>query len=277
MVKLKSGFHAQYTLNGARYSMLPAVAKLLFVLLVSPLIIAANGGCSTNWFPISQKGHNNLRVADEAGFARLRERMVREQLESRDIEDPGVLAAMLKVPRHEFVPSSLRESAYADGALPLAMGQTISQPYIVAYMTQALGLDGTERVLEIGTGSGYQAAILAEIVPEVYTIEILPELQERAVAVLDKLGYHNIHFRTGDGYMGWPEHAPFDRIIVTAAPEDVPQPLLDQLKVGGRMILPVGIMSQDLVLVEKGESGVTRRTLIPVRFVPMTGKAQESR
>jgi protein-L-isoaspartate(D-aspartate) O-methyltransferase len=159
--------------------------------------------------------------------------MVREQLQARDIVDPRVLAAMLKVPRHEFVPRDFMRSAYDDGALPLEMGQTISQPYIVAFMTQALALKGTERVLEIGTGSGYQAAVLAEIVPEVYTIEILPGLRERAGAVLDRLGYRNIHFRVGDGYVGWPEHAPFDRIILTAAPEEVPQPLMDQLKDGG--------------------------------------------
>ena len=201
--------------------------------------------------------------------------MVREQLEDRDIRDARVLAAMLKVPRHEFVPEEYRASSYHDNALPLKMGQTISQPYIVAYMTQALELRGTERVLEIGTGSGYQAAVLAEIVPEVYTIEILPELQEYAKAVLVKLGYRNIHFRAGDGYMGWPEQGPFDCIIVTAAPGTVPQPLMDQLKEGGRMIIPIGVMEQDLVLIEKKQSGVVRRTTIPVRFVPMTGKAEE--
>ena len=182
---------------------------------------------------------------------------------------------MLKVPRHEFVPKDFVRSAYDDNALPLKLGQTISQPYIVAYMTQALGLKGTERVLEIGTGSGYQAAVLAEIVPEVYTIEILPELQEKASAVLAKLGYRNIHFRTGDGYMGWPEHAPFDSIIVTAAPEDVPQPLIDQLKEGGRLVIPVGVISQELMVITKEKDGITRRSTIPVRFVPMTGKAQE--
>jgi protein-L-isoaspartate(D-aspartate) O-methyltransferase len=203
--------------------------------------------------------------------------MVREQLQGRDITDACVLAAMLKVPRHEFVPSEYRNSAYSDNALPLKMGQTISQPYIVAYMTQALELKGTERVLEIGTGSGYQAAILAEIVPDVYTIEILPELGEYAQSVLNGLGYRNISFRVGDGYMGWPERAPFDRIIVTAAPESVPQPLIDQLKEGGRMIIPIGVLEQDLVVYEKKKSGVVRRTTIPVRFVPMTGKAQKTR
>jgi protein-L-isoaspartate(D-aspartate) O-methyltransferase len=203
--------------------------------------------------------------------------MVLEQLQGRDIKDPLVLAAMLKVPRHEFVPNNIIESSYEDCALPLKLGQTISQPYIVAYMTQALDLRGTERVLEIGTGSGYQAAILAEIVPEVYTIEILPELHDYAKTILNKLGYKNIYSRVGDGYMGWPEHAPFDRIIVTAAPEVVPQPLVDQLKEGGRMVIPLGMGDQDLTILEKGKSGVTRRSTIPVRFVPMTGKAQETR
>jgi protein-L-isoaspartate(D-aspartate) O-methyltransferase len=250
-------------------------AKLLLTLLVNSYFLTCYGGCSTNRLSVAQREKQKPPVSVTAEFAHLRERMVREQLQARDIRDPRVLAAMLKVPRHEFVPADFVESAYDDGALPLRLGQTISQPYIVAYMTQALELQGTERVLEIGTGSGYQAAILAEIVPEVYTIEILPELQQHATEVLAKLGYRNIHFQTGDGYMGWPEHAPFDRIIVTAAPENVPQPLIDQLKEGGRMVIPVGTLNQDLMIVEKLESGVTSRSTIPVRFVPMTGKARE--
>jgi protein-L-isoaspartate(D-aspartate) O-methyltransferase len=199
--------------------------------------------------------------------------MVREQLQARDIEDPLVLAAMRKALRHEFVPVDFMKSAYDDCALPLQMGQTISQPYIVAFMTQALELRGTERVLEIGTGSGYQAAVLAEIVPEVYTIEILPELWEPAGILLAKLDYRNIYMRTGDGYMGWPDHAPFDRIIVTAAPEDLPQPLIDQLKESGRLVIPLGKINQDLVIIKKEKSEITRQTTIPVRFVPMTGKS----
>jgi protein-L-isoaspartate(D-aspartate) O-methyltransferase len=201
--------------------------------------------------------------------------MVREQLRGRDIKDSRVLDAMQKVPRHKFVPPAIIESAYSDNALPLALGQTVSQPYIVAYMTQALQLRGNERVLEIGTGSGYQAAVLAEIVPEVYTIEIIPELTERARATLGQLGYKNIYFRTGDGYQGWPEAAPFDAIVVTAAPDHVPQPLVAQLKPGGRLILPVGRFEQELVVVEKTNSGTTRRSTIAVRFVPMTGRAQQ--
>ena len=199
--------------------------------------------------------------------------MVRDQLEARGIRNTKVLAAMRKVQRDKFVPQRIIDSAYDDSALPIGLGQTISQPYIVAYMTEALALRGDERVLEVGTGSGYQAAVLAEIVKDVYTVEIVPELAERARSLLDSLGYRNIHIKTGDGYEGWPEHAPFDAITVTAAPEHVPQPLIDQLKPGGRMIIPVGRGEQDLVLIEKNESGITRRSTIPVRFVPMTGKA----
>jgi protein-L-isoaspartate(D-aspartate) O-methyltransferase len=201
--------------------------------------------------------------------------MIREQLEARDIKDPRVLAAMAGVPRHEFVPADLVESAYEDCALPLRSGQTISQPYIVAYMTQALDLKGMERVLEVGTGSGYQAAVLAGIVPEIYTVEILAELSGQAASTLARLGYKNVHFRIGDGYAGWPEHAPYDRIIVTAAPERVPQPLIDQMQIGGRMIIPVGRIEQELAILDKGSDGIRRHSAIPVRFVPMTGKAQE--
>lgn len=201
--------------------------------------------------------------------------MVRNQLEARDIKDPQVLAAMAKVLRHEFVPDDLMESSYDDCALPIKMKQTISQPYIVGYMTQALELQGSERVLEVGTGSGYQTAVLAEIVQEVYTIEILPELSEQAASILTRLGYQNVHFLIGDGYNGWPEFAPYDRMIVTAAPERAPQPLIDQLEIGGRIIIPLGKIDQDLTIIEKVSSGMTRRSAIPVRFVPMTGRAQK--
>ena len=210
-------------------------------------------------------------------FVEQRERMVREQLQGRDVKDARVLAAMRKVPRHKFVPKDLVSSAYEDYPLPLILGQTISQPYIVGYMTQALELRGGERVLEIGTGSGYQAAVLAEIVREVYTIEILPELAAQAQYTLNALGYKNIRVRCGDGYIGWPEAAPFDRIIVTAAPDHIPQPLVDQLKLEGKMIIPVGSQEQELILVEKNAKGISRRTTIPVRFVPMTGQAQRKR
>jgi protein-L-isoaspartate(D-aspartate) O-methyltransferase len=253
-----------------------AFTKLLVLLLVNPLSCVYLGGCSVNWFSSMQKEKPDATEADAGRFAKRRDQMVRQQLQARDITDTRVLAAMREVPRHEFVPQDLAESAYEDNALPLKLGQTISQPYIVAYMTQVLELQGTERVLEIGTGSGYQAAVLAKIVPEVYTIEILPELMEQAAAVLSRLGFRNIHFRVGDGYLGWPEQAPFDRIIVTAAPNRIPPPLIDQLKVGGRLVIPVGSIDQNLIVVEKKDSGITNRTTIPVRFVPMTGKAVRS-
>jgi protein-L-isoaspartate(D-aspartate) O-methyltransferase len=224
--------------------------------------------------PDGRSETRSLESNIESGHLAERERMVREQLQARDIRDPKVLNAMGKVPRHRFVPGESVRAAYDDNPLPLMLGQTISQPYVVAYMTQALRLQGSERVLEIGTGSGYQAAILSELVREVYTIEILPELESAARATLRSLGYENIRIRCADGYLGWPEAAPFDRIIVTAAPDHIPPPLLDQLKPGGFMIIPVGRAEQDLVLVEKNEQGITRRATIPVRFVPMTGRAQ---
>ena len=207
-------------------------------------------------------------------YARARERMVEEQIEARGIKDSLVLAAMRKVPRHLFVPERYRSEAYADHPLPIGYGQTISQPYIVAYMTEALRLKGGEKVLEIGTGSGYQAAVLAEIADSVFTIEIIPELAESARERLRRLGYKNIFVLCGDGYRGWPEHAPFDAIIVTAAPDHIPGPLVEQLKVGGRMVIPVGSVYQELFLVVKTERGVEKRSLLPVRFVPMTGEAQ---
>lgn len=225
----------------------------------------------------SEESQKDVATEREQQFLQLRERMVHEQLQARDVKDERVLAAMRKVPRHRFVPRDLADSAYEDNPLSLMLGQTISQPYIVGYMTQALNLRGGERVLEIGTGSGYQAAVLAELVSEVYTMEILPELAAQAQSTLDILGYKNIRIRCGDGYLGWPEAAPFDRIIVTAAPDHIPQPLIDQLKPGGRMIIPVGSRDQDLVLLEKNEQGVSIRSTIPVRFVPMTGQAQRIR
>lgn len=235
----------------------------------------AGGGCTTDGSSVSQEEPPQIAEEESAAFTAQRQRMVDQQLRARDIKDERVLAAMLKVARHEFVPAQAVHAAYEDSALPLAQGQTVSQPYIVAFMTQALALKGSERVLEIGTGSGYQAAVLAELAPEVYTVEILPELTERAQKVLRKLGYRNIHFRTGDGYQGWPAAAPFDAIVVTAAPDHIPQPLIDQLKTGGRMILPVGHLEQELVIIEKSDSGTHRRSSIPVRFVPMTGQAQQ--
>ena len=209
--------------------------------------------------------------------AQARRRMVEDQLAARGISDARVLAAMGKVPRHELVPKDVRSQAYADAPLPIGEGQTISQPYIVAFMTEQLGLKGGERVLEVGTGSGYQAAVLAELGAEVYTIEIVPALARRARADLERLGYRSVFVREGDGYRGWPEKAPFDAIIVTAAPPEVPAPLLEQLKPGGRLVLPVGETFQELLLVTKDKGGVQKRRLLPVRFVPMTGEAQKKR
>ncbi len=212
---------------------------------------------------------------DDARFAALRKSMVAEQIKARGITDPRVLEAMEKVPRHKFLPPHLWDEAYDDGPLPIGYGQTISQPYVVAYMTEQLQLTGTEKVLEIGTGSGYQTAILAELAKEVYSIEIVPELGHRAARILKELGYTNVHVRIGDGYRGWPEEAPFDAILLAAAPDHIPQPLLDQLKEGGRMILPVGEYYQDLVLIRKTEEGIIKESKIPVRFVPMRGEAEK--
>jgi len=203
-------------------------------------------------------------------YAGQRERMVTEQLAGRDIRAPRVLEAMRRVPRHLFVPMPQRLSAYEDFPLPIGRGQTISQPYIVAYMTQALELEPTDKVLEVGTGSGYQAAVLGALAAEVYTIEIVGRLAERAKAALARAGYANVHVRHGDGYEGWPEHAPFDAIMVTAAPDHVPPPLIRQLAVGGRMIIPVGTGYQELRLLEKTDEAVVERSTIPVRFVPLT-------
>jgi protein-L-isoaspartate(D-aspartate) O-methyltransferase len=199
--------------------------------------------------------------------------MVEDQIERRGITDPAVLAAMRTVPRHRFVPSDQADAAYDDRALPIGFGQTISQPYIVAFMTQALKLTPEHRVLEVGTGSGYQAAVLGQIVAEVQTIEIVPALAERARALLAELGYSNVHVRTGDAYAGLPELAPFDRIIVTAAPDHAPQPLIDQLAEGGRMIVPVGIAQQQLILITKDAAGVQCEPLLDVVFVPLTRSA----
>jgi len=205
-----------------------------------------------------------------------RERMVENQIELRGVRDPKVLAAMRRVPRHRFMPEDVQSRAYQDGAVPIGHEQTISQPFIVASMTEQLRLDADDRVLEVGTGSGYQAAVLAEIAREVYTIEIVEPLAERADATLDGLGYEDVHVRTGDGYRGWPEAAPFDAIVVTAAPDHVPEPLVEQLAVGGRMVIPVGGRgAQDLRLLVREEDGVRQEILYGVLFVPMTGEARE--
>jgi protein-L-isoaspartate(D-aspartate) O-methyltransferase len=198
--------------------------------------------------------------------------MVDEQLRARGIRDARVLDAMTRVPRHAFVPAAGRDDAYGDHPLPIGHGQTISQPYIVAFMSEALRLEPTHRVLEIGTGSGYQAAVLGELAGDVYTIEIIPELAESARRTLAENGYDNVTVRSGNGYLGWPEHAPYDRIMVTAAPEEVPQALVDQLKVGGLMAIPVGVGVQELRILRRTPGGLETIDTLPVRFVPMTGK-----
>ncbi len=203
-----------------------------------------------------------------------RMRMVEQQLLTRDITDSRVVSAMRRVPRDRFVPPDQRQLAYEDRPLPIGYRQTISQPYIVAYMTQALRLTPDEKVLEVGTGSGYQAAVLAELAAAVYTIEIVTQLAERSRDTLAELGYDNVQVRQGDGYAGWPEQAPFDAIMVTAAPDHIPQPLIDQLALGGRLIIPVGQDRQTLTILTRTEKGIERETTLPVLFVPMTGEAE---
>jgi protein-L-isoaspartate(D-aspartate) O-methyltransferase len=206
-----------------------------------------------------------------------RARMVETQIVSRGVRDPRVLAAMREVPRHLFVDGPERAHAYEDSPLPIGGHQTISQPYIVALMTELLDLQPEERVLEIGTGSGYQSAVLSRVCREVYSIEIVPELAEAAARRLKQLGYANVTVKQGDGYRGWPEHAPFDGIIVTAAPERIPQPLIEQLAPNGRMVIPVGGFFQELKVFRKDASGkVTEQAILPVRFVPMTGEAEKT-
>jgi protein-L-isoaspartate(D-aspartate) O-methyltransferase len=217
-----------------------------------------------------------LQAGDVARAQRLR--MVEEQIEARGVKNPRVLDAMRRVPRDRFVPADISHLAYEDSALPIGHSQTISQPYIVAYMTEALDVQPHHRVLEIGTGSGYQAAVLSGLAKEVYTIEIVPPLAARARQTLEAMGYANVHVREGDGYAGWPEHAPFDRVIVTAAPDRIPQPLIDQLATGGIMVIPVGERNsmQWMTIVEKKATGTVERRTIPVAFVPFTRKPDEA-
>ena len=202
-----------------------------------------------------------------------RRHMVKYQLRNRGIKDERVLAAMSKVPRHQFVDLSWQDLAYSDRPLPIGYNQTISQPLIVAYMTQAAKITSEDKVLEIGTGCGYQAAILGEIAQFVYSIEIIPQLAEKACQTLSELGYKNIKVKTGDGYQGWAENAPYDAIIVTAAPEQIPQPLIDQLAINGKMVIPVGTWVQDIIILTKTELGIVEEKTLPVRFVPMRRKS----
>jgi protein-L-isoaspartate(D-aspartate) O-methyltransferase len=212
---------------------------------------------------------------DEQRWVELRETMVRTQIAARGVRDPNVLAAMRTVPRHLFVPEDVRPQAYADHPLPIGDGQTISQPYIVGLMSELLAVKPGDRVLEIGTGSGYQAAVLAAMGCQVYTIEIREALARSAADRLAALGYTSVQVRAGDGYAGWPEAAPFAGIIVTAAPERIPQPLVDQLAPGGRLVIPVGSFYQQLKVLTKEAGGLSQRDVIPVRFVPMTGEIEK--
>jgi len=214
-------------------------------------------------------------ATDEARWATLREEMVTTQIAARGVRDANVLSALRTVPRHLFVPTDVRPEAYADHPLPIGEGQTISQPYIVGLMTELLEVKAGDKVLEVGTGSGYQAAVLASMGCEVYTVEIRSPLAHEAEKRLASLGVKHVHVRAGDGYAGWPEAAPFASVIVTAAPEHVPQPLLDQLKDGGRMVIPVGSFYQQLkVITRRGAADFPQRDVIPVRFVPMTGEVE---
>jgi protein-L-isoaspartate(D-aspartate) O-methyltransferase len=215
-------------------------------------------------------------AAEEDKYASRRAKMVEAQLVRRGITDERVLEAMRTVPRHEFVPDAMKPSAYADRPLPIGHDVTISQPYIVALMTQLARVDKGDRVLDVGTGSGYQAAVLGELGAEVYGIEIIEPLAERAAAVLERLGYSNVSVRHGDGWQGWPEHAPYDAVILAAAPLEIPAPLKQQLVVGGRLVLPVGkAFDQELLVVTRTRTGFDEEVVLPVAFVPMTGEAQK--
>jgi protein-L-isoaspartate(D-aspartate) O-methyltransferase len=240
------------------------MGKIVVFILAFSMLLIFLAGCA-----------DSKRVSDldqKGDFKAMREKMVETQIKARGVKDSRVLSAMLKVERHLFVPKELQTSAYTDQPLAIGEGQTISQPYIVALMTELLELKGGEKVLEIGTGSGYQAAILAELAKEVYTIEIIETLATSAKKVLLQIGYENIMAKTGDGYLGWPEVAPFDAIIVTAAPDHIPEPLLEQLKEGGRMVVPVGIYSQVLKRIIKRSGRIETSDIVPVVFVPMTGE-----
>jgi protein-L-isoaspartate(D-aspartate) O-methyltransferase len=245
------------------------VASIVPVLCVSLLIFQ---GCATQKSEDAAGVEYQTKNRSEDEFKDQRRRMVERQIRARGIKNEAVLEAMMKVPRHRFVTAEYMASAYEDHPLPIGQGQTISQPYIVAYMTEAAEISDNEKVLEIGTGSGYQAAILGELAKEVYSIEIIPELAERARRTLSELGYKNVRVKTGNGYEGWAEYAPYDGIVVTAAPDEVPKALIDQLAINGKMVIPVGVGDQEMMIITKTAEGVIEKRTIPVRFVPMTGK-----
>ncbi len=238
-------------------------------LLLASVLLLPLPGCG----PQSNSEQSAIQHVSDQEYAKQRRQLV-EQLRSEGIENQGVLDALLKVPRHRFVPTPYRHLAYRNHPLPIGQDQTISQPFIVGYMSEAAEIASGEKVLEIGTGSGYQAAVLAELAKEVYTIEIIPELAENARTLLREMGYKNLQVKTGNGYEGWAEHAPFDAIVVTAAPDEVPKALVEQLAVRGKMVIPVGKSFQHMAIITKTESGVVERRTIPVAFVPMTGKPE---
>ncbi|MFP4041118.1 MAG: protein-L-isoaspartate(D-aspartate) O-methyltransferase [Desulfosudaceae bacterium] len=258
-----------------------AMAVVIMAIMTAVVVAAFLPGAiaaSADKAAMSDQGGQPLAGNDsEVSFQDLKKKMIANQLVPRGITDAGVLQAFKQVDRHRYVPGPLRHLAYQDRPLPIGQGQTISQPYIVAFMTQALDLDSTDRVLEIGTGSGYQAAILAEIVEHVYTIEIVESLGRRAEQTLDREGYTNISVRIGDGYQGWPEQAPFDAIMVTCSPSDIPEPLKEQLAEGGTIIIPVsGSWGQKLILLEKQDDKLVEQKSLPVRFVPMVNEDGKS-
>jgi protein-L-isoaspartate(D-aspartate) O-methyltransferase len=267
MVPVRAMIACKFSLLGPDTWLLAAVA----------MVAVVTASCTRGGGDAAAPARQSVESVSDRTYSQMRGQMVAQQLAARDIADQRVLAALGRVPRHNFVPAQWQRWAYDDRPLPIGHGQTISQPYIVALMTQLADPKPNARALDVGTGSGYQAAVLAELTKHVYSIEIVAPLADEARRRLQSLGYENIEVRHGDGYRGWPEKAPFDVIIVAAAPDHVPQPLVEQLAPGGKMVIPVGDWWQELTVVEKAEDGtVRRRSVAPVAFVPMTGEAERS-